>query len=202
MIRNKIKNLTDKVTLKVFTSLNNPQESEYMMNILDIYKKESNGMLKIEEYKLESNSELAIKYNIQRVPAILLMNNQAIEAIRYLAVPMSAEIQPFVQALMIITGAPNYYAFTIKQNLDKMKSLKIEVLIMDSCAYCPTILSICSQFALASEGKIKTIIIDIMAHPDIGEKYNVSTVPYLIINEEKKLNGIITAEALLKELLN
>jgi len=201
MIRDKIKKLTKPVTLKVFTSSNNPQESVYIMDTLDIYQKNSNGMLKIEEYNLESNSEFAKKYDIQRAPAILLMNNQGIEIIRYLAVPMAAEIQPFIQALMVFTGTPNYYEAIIKQSLSKMNPLVIQVLITDSCTYCPTILSICSQFALASEGKIRTVIIDIMAHPDIGEQYNVSTVPYLIINEKKKLKGTITAEELLKELL-
>ncbi|MFX0018851.1 MAG: thioredoxin family protein [Promethearchaeota archaeon] len=201
MIRNEIKKLTKPVTLKVFTSSNNLQESVYMMDTLDTYQKGSNGMLKIEEYKIETNSELAKKYDIQRVPAILLMNNQGLEIIRYLAVPMAAEIQPFVQALMVFTGTPNYYEAVIRQNLNKLDSIVIKVLITDSCAYCPTILSICSQYALASKGKIKTIIVDVMAHPDIGEKYNVSTVPFLIINEEKRLKGIITAEELLKELL-
>ena len=201
MIRNEIKKLIKPVTLKVFTSSNNLQESVYMMDTLDIYQKSSNGMLKIEEYNLETNSELAKKYDIQRVPAILLMNNQEIEIIRYLAVPMAAEIQPFVQTLMVFTGTPNYYEAIINQNLSKLDSIIIKVLITDSCAYCPTILSICSQFALASEGKIRTIIVDIMAHPDIAEQYNVSTVPYLIINEEKSLKGNITANELLKELL-
>ncbi|MFX0033776.1 MAG: thioredoxin family protein [Candidatus Hodarchaeota archaeon] len=201
MIREEIKKLNKPVTLKVFTSSKNLQESIYMMDTLDIYQKASNGMLKIDEYKLESNAEFVGEYDIQRGPAILLINNKGIEIIRYLAVPMAAEIEPFVQALMIFTGALNYYEVAIKQNLSKIDSLVIKLLITDSCVYCPTILSICSQFALASEGKIRTVIIDIMAHPDIGEDYNISTVPYLIINEEKKLNGIISAEELLKEIL-
>ncbi|MFX0148340.1 MAG: thioredoxin family protein [Candidatus Hodarchaeota archaeon] len=201
MIREEIKKLKKPLTLKVFTSSKNSQESVYMMDTLDIYQKASNGMLKIDEYKLESSPKFAGKYDIQQGPAILLINTQGIEIIRYLAVPMASEIGPFVQALMIFTGTSNYYETVIKQNLSKMDSNVIKVLITDSCVYCPTILSICSQFALASEGKIKTVIIDIMAHPDISEKYNISTVPYLIINEEKKLNGIISAEELLEELL-
>ncbi|MFX1496078.1 MAG: thioredoxin family protein [Promethearchaeota archaeon] len=202
MIRGEIKKLTKPVTLKLFTSSKNLQESVYMMDTMDTYQKGSNGMLKIEEYKLESNSEIVKKYDVQQAPAILLINNQGIEILRYLAVPMASEIEPFVQALMIFTGAPNYYEATIKQNLNKLDTIIIKVLITDSCVYCPNILSICSQFALASEGKIRTVIIDIIAHPDIGEQYNVSTVPFLIINEEKKLNGVISAEDLLKELLN
>ena len=202
IIRNEIKKLRKPVNLKVFTSIENLQESAYMMDMLDFYQKNSNGMLTIEEYNLESNFELAIKYNIKLEPTILLMNNQGIDIIHYLAVPIAAEIQPFVQALMIIAGAPNYYESVIKQYLNKINSIVIKVLITDSCSYCPTILSICSQFALASEGKIKTVVIDVLAHPDIAEKYNVSNVPYLVINEEKKLNGIITAEELLRELLS
>ncbi|MFX1234278.1 MAG: thioredoxin family protein [Promethearchaeota archaeon] len=202
MIREEIKKLNKPITLKVFTSTDNLQESVYMMDTLDIYVKGSDRLLRIEEYKLESNSEIAEEYDIQRGPAILLINDRGVEIIRYLAVPMAAEIEPFVQALMIFTGTPNYYEAAIKQNLSKFGSIIIKVLITDSCVYCPNILSICSQFALASEGKIKVIIIDIMAHPNIAEQYHVSTVPYLIINEEKKLNGIISAEDLLKELIN
>ena len=202
MIREEIKKLSKPVTLKIFTSSENLKESVKMVEILDIYQKASNGLLKIEEYRLEDNSILAKRYEIQQVPTILLTNPEDKLIIRYLAVPMAAKIQPFVQALMILTGSPNYYEKFIRENLDKINPTVIKVLITDYCAYCSTIVSICSQFALASGGKLQTSIIDIMTFPDIGEKYNIGTVPTLIINEDKKLIGDITAEELLIELIN
>jgi alkyl hydroperoxide reductase subunit AhpF len=202
MIREEIKKLNKPVTLKIFTSSENLQESVKMMEVMDIYQKASNEMLKIEEYKLETNSDLVKKYEIQQAPTILMTDAKDQVIIRYLAVPSAAKIQPFVQALMVLTGTPNYYENIIRENLNKINSTIIKVLITDYCAYCSTVISICSQFALASEGKLRTAIIDIMAYPDISEQYNVSTVPTLIINEDKKLIGDITAEELLNELVN
>ncbi len=202
MIQEEIAKLNKPITLKVFTSSKNLQESVKMLDVLDIYQKASNGLLKIEEKRLETNPNLVKKYEIQHVPVILMTNDLDQVVIRYLAVPTAAKIQPFVQALMVLTGTPNYYKNVIKENLNKIKPTVIKVLITDYCAYCSTMISICSQFALASEGKLQTDVIDIMAHPDISELYNVTTVPTLIINEDKKLIGDITAEELLYELIN
>jgi len=202
MIREEIKKLNKPVTLKIFTSSKSLQESVKMVEVMDIYQKASNEMLKIEEYKLETNSDLVKKYEIQQVPTILMINAKDQVIIRYLAVPTAAKIQPFVQALMVLTGTPNYYENVIRENLNKINPTVIKVLITDYCAYCSTVISICSQFALASEGKLRTVIIDIMAYPDISEQYNVTTVPTLIVNEDKKLIGDITAEELLYELIN
>ncbi len=202
MIREEIKKLNKSITLKIFTSSKNLQESVKMVEVMDIYQKASNEMLKIEEYKLETNSDLVKKYEIQQVPTILMINAKDQVIIRYLAVPTAAKIQPFVQALMVLTGTPNYYENVIRENLNKINPTVIKVLITDYCAYCSTVISICSQFALVSEGKLRTVIIDIMAYPDISEQYNVTTVPTLIVNEDKKLIGDITAEELLYELIN
>lgn len=202
MIREEIKKLTKPVTLMIITSSKNLQESAKMMEVMDIYQKASNGMLEIEEKKIETHSELVKKYEIQQAPAILMINAKDQAIIHYLAVPMAEKILPFIQALMLLTGTPNYYEKIIRENLNKINPTVINVLITGYCAYCSTIVSICSQFALASEGKIRTIIIDIMAHPDISDQYNVMTVPTLIVNEDQKLIGNITAEELLNELLN
>ena len=202
MIREEIKKLNKPVALKIFTSSKNLQESVKMMEVMDIYQKASNEMLKIEEYKLETNSNLVKKYEIQQAPTILMTDAKDQVIIRYLAVPSAAKIQPFVQALMVLTGTPNYYENVIRENLNKINPTDIKVLITDYCAYCSTVISICSQFALASESKLQAIIIDIMAHPDISEQYKVTTVPTLIVNEDKKLIGDITAEELLYELIN
>jgi alkyl hydroperoxide reductase subunit AhpF len=202
MIREETKNLMKPVVLKIFTTSNNIQESVKMLEVLDIYKKASNGLIKTEEFRFETNSDLTKKYDLHQAPAILLVNAEDQVIIRYLAVPSAAKIQPFVQTLMVYTGTQNYYEKVIKENYDNINPSVIKVLITDYCAYCSTIISICSLFTLASEGKLQTNIIDIITYPDIGEKYNVTTVPTVIINEDNILVGNITAEELLYEISN
>lgn len=202
MIREEIKKLKKPVLLKLFTSSDNLQESVYMTEILNIYQQSSNGMLIIEEHRFDTSSTLFKQYDINTAPVFLLVNEHGKELIRYLAVPMGSEIQPFIQTLLIFTGAPNYYETVIKENLNKIKPSTLQVMITEFCAYCPTILSICGQLALASEGKIRTIIIDIMTHSEIGEKYGISTVPYVVVNDNKPLVGNVKAEEIIKELLD
>lgn len=201
MIREEMKKLTKPVKLTVFVNKNrNPQNYEYTMSILKLYEENSEGMLEFEELEIGNNPDLEKKYKIERAPTILFIDNEGNELIRYLAAPQGSEIQPFIQALLILAGASNYYEATIKENLNKIASSTIKVLITNSCAYCPQMVSIASQFALASEGKIRAVIIDIMENSDIGKLYDTSSVPYTIINEKEPLVGCYGPNELLEAL--
>ncbi len=201
MIRDEMKKLTKPVKLYVFVDKNrNSQNYEYTMSILNLYEENSDGMLKFEELQIGNTTDLEKKYNIERAPSILFIDNEGNELIRYLAAPQGSEIQPFIQSLLIFAGASNYYEPTIKENLFKIVPSTIKVLITNSCAYCPQMVSIASLFALASEGKIRTVIIDIMENPDIRKLYDTTSVPYTIINEKEPLVGCYRPNELLKEL--
>ncbi|MFX1570755.1 MAG: thioredoxin family protein [Promethearchaeota archaeon] len=202
MIREGMKKLTAPVKLTIFTDKNgNSQNYEYTMSILDDYKKYSNGMLKFDECQIGSNPNLEKKYNIERVPTILFIDNNGHELIRYLAAPQGSEIQPFIQSILIFAGASNYYESAIQKNLDRINHSIIKLMITNSCAYCPQMVSIASQFALAAKGKIKVIIIDLLENPDIGNQYDTSSVPYTIINENEPLVGCYGPNEFLEELV-
>jgi thioredoxin reductase (NADPH) len=202
MIREEMKKLSKPIKLRVFIDKNKEtQNYDYTMSILRDYEKNSGGLLIIEEHQIEEDPDLEKKYNVQRVPTILFIDDNGNELIRYLSAPQGSEIKPFLQALLIFGGAPNYYKTAIKENLDKINPSTIKLMVTNSCAYCPQITSIVSQFALASEGKIKAIIIDIMENPDIGEKYDASSVPLTIINEKETLVGMYGPNEIINKLI-
>jgi thiol-disulfide isomerase/thioredoxin len=77
-------------------------------------------------------------------------------------------------------------------------------MITETCPYCPSVVSTVNQFALASEGKIRTVIIDIGANPDIGQYYDAAGVPYTVIQNSKTsktLVGMVGANDLLRALI-
>ncbi len=210
IIKREMAKLTKPVKLKVFTSKRTEADGSKIracmdcgqfMSLLRIYEKNSNGLLTIEELSIDDNPEFAKRYDIQRVPTILFINDDGKELIRYLAAPQGGEIQPFIQSLFTFAGAPNYYEATIKQNLDRIQPSIIKVMITETCPYCPSVVATASQFALASEGKIRTVIIDIMANPDIGQYYDASGVPYTVINDSKTLVGMVGAQEILRALI-
>ncbi len=210
IIKAEMAKLKKPVKLRVFTCKeklpNGSQIRECMdcgqfMALLRVYEENSNGMLTIEELCIDENPEFAKKYDITRVPTILFIDDQGREIIRYLAAPQGAEIQPFVQAIFAFAGAPNYYGATIRQNLDRIEPSTIKVMITETCPYCPQVAQIVNNFAIASGGKIRSIIIDIMANPDIGQYYDAAGVPYTIINDKKTLVGMVGAPEILRALI-
>ena len=210
IIKREMAKLTKPVKLKVFTSQRTEVDGRKIracmdcgqfMSLLRIYEENSNGMLTIEELSIDNNPEFAKRYDIQRVPTILFVDDDGRELIRYLAAPQGGEIQPFIQSLFTFAGAPNYYEATIKQNLDRIQPSTIKVMITEMCPYCPSVVATASQFALASEGKIKTVIVDIMANPDIGQYYDASGVPYTVINDKTTLVGMVGAQEMLRALI-
>ncbi|MFX0056668.1 MAG: thioredoxin family protein [Candidatus Hodarchaeota archaeon] len=210
IIKREMAKLTKPVKLKVFTSqsakpdgtkIRACMDCDQFMSLLRVYEENSNGLLTIEELSIDQNPEFAKKYDIQRVPTILFIDEQGNEYIRYLASPQGTEIQPFIQALFTFAGAPNYYEATIKQNLDRIPPSTIKVMITNTCPYCPQVATISNQFALASGGKIRSIIIDIMANPDIGQYYDAAGVPYTIINDKKTLVGMVGPNEIMRELI-
>ena len=210
IIKNEMGKLKKPVKLRVFTckeklsggsQIRECMDCGQFMGLLRIYEESSNGMLTIDESCIDEKPELAKKYDITRVPTILFIDDQGREIIRYLAAPQGAEIQPFVQALFAFAGAPNYYETTIKQNLNRIEPSTIKVMITETCPYCPQVAQIVNNFAIASNGKIRSVIIDIMANPDIGQYYDAAGVPYTIINDQKTLVGMVGAPEILRALI-
>lgn len=210
IIRREMVKLTKQVKLKVFTSqkalpdgtkIKACMDCGQFMALLRVYEENSNGMLKLEEMSIDDNPEFAKKYDIQRVPTILFIDEKGREYIRYLAAPQRGEIQPFVQSLFVFAGAPNYYEATINQNLDRIAPSTIKVIISETCPYCPSVVTIANQFAIAAKGKVRSVIIDINANPDIGQYYDAAGVPYTIINDQKTLVGMVGPNEILRALI-
>ncbi|UCC19490.1 MAG: thioredoxin family protein [Promethearchaeota archaeon] len=210
IIRREMTKLKKPVKLKVFTckekqppgsQIRECMDCNQFMALLRIYEENSNGMLSIEELCIDDNPEFAKSYDISRVPTILFIDENGREIIRYLAAPQGGEIQPFIQAIFAFAGAPNYYEATIKQNMDRIKPSTIKVMITETCPYCPQVCTIANNFAIASNGKIRTVIIDIIANPDIGQYYDTAGVPYTIINDQKTLVGMVGPNEILRALI-
>ncbi len=210
IIKQEMTKLKKPVKLKVFTSKHVEPDGRAVqacmdcgqfMSLLRIYEENSNGMLTIEELSIDENPRFARDHDIQRVPTILFLNDEGREIIRYLAAPQGPEIQPFIQALFAFAGAPNYYEATIRQNLDRIEPSTIKVMITNSCPYCPQMATIASLFAIASNGKIRAVIVDIAANIDIGQYYDAAGVPYTIVNDQKAISGLVGADVVLRSLI-
>lgn len=208
-IKRGMEKLKNEVSLKIFTDYKTKDDKtkvrtcmacEGTLNLMQTLAENSNGKLLIEEISTEENVEESEKYNVERVPTILFLDDQGNEVIRYTATPTGPELAPFIETLQYYSGVNSFYRDTIQANLKKMSKSDVKLFITLSCPYCPSVIPVLNLFALLSKGKIKSEIIDINLNPDIATKYNIQGVPHAMINEKEHIAGMFSPQDLLDKL--
>ncbi len=209
-IKREMAKLKDTVVLKLFTDFKTQEDGskvrkcmacEGTYELLKTLADYSNGKLIIEEISTEENEEEAIKFNVSRIPAILFVDENEKEIIRYLAHPTGSEFVPFLNSIQYFSGIRPYYADQIITHLKKIKKSNMKIFITPTCPYCPATVPVLTLFAIVSKGKITSEIIDVNLNPDIGRKYQVQGVPMTIINEKEIIQGMFSPQDLLDKLI-
>ena len=201
--------MKEKVVLKLFTDFKTKEDGTKIRNcmacegtyeLLKTLESVSNGKLEIEEISIEENKDEANKFNVTKIPAILFVNENDKEIIRYLAHPTGSEFVPFLNSIQYFSGVRPYYADQIITHLKKITKSKMKIFITPTCPYCPATVPVLTLFAIVSKGKISAEIIDVNLNPDLGMKYQVQGVPHTVINEKDHIYGMFTPQDLLDKL--
>jgi glutaredoxin-like protein len=209
-VKREMSKLKEEVVLKLFTDFKTQEDGtklrkcmacEGAYELLKTLEDVSKGKLKIEEISIEENEEEAKKFNITKIPAILFVDENNKEIIRYLAHPTGSEFVPFLNSIQYFSGVRPYYADQILTHLKKIERGNMKIFITPTCPYCPATVPVLTLFALVSKGKISAEVIDVNLNPDLGMKYNVQGVPMTVINEKEVIHGMFTPQDLLDKLV-
>ena len=208
-IKREMGKLKEKVVLKLFTDFKTQEDGKKLRKcmacegtyeLLKTLEELSNGKLLIEEISTEENEEEANKFNVTKIPAILFVDENDKEIIRYLANPTGSEFIPFLNSIQYFSGVRPYYADQIITHLKKISKSKIKIFITPTCPYCPATVPVLTLFAIVSKGKITAEVIDVNMNPDLGMKYQVQGVPHTVVNEKDHIYGMFNAQDLLDKL--
>ncbi|MFA7383498.1 MAG: FAD-dependent oxidoreductase [Desulfurivibrionaceae bacterium] len=147
--------------------------------------RELTGKVTLREYNLQH--ELAKEWGISRSPTLVF----APEAykIRWLGAPLGHEAQTFMEALSIIgyqEPGLSKEAMKVLAKLDSPRAVKI--FVSPTCPYCPLVAANGIRAAVARPDLITLEIIDILANPDLADKYAAQSVPQTFAND--KLVGL------------
>jgi len=209
IIKNEMSKLKDKVSIKIFTDYKINEEGKKTrrcmacntaLTILNSLAKNSNGKFEFVEISTEVDKDISEKYNIERIPTILFLDEKDNEIIRYSAIPDGNELVPFIRTLQYYSGKSPFYKDQVKTNLKNISKSKVKLFVTQTCPYCPQVLPIVTLFAIVSNGRISSEIIDINANPDVASEYKVSGVPHTVINEKENIYGMFNPQDLLEKL--
>lgn len=151
-------------------------------------------------YDFIADKERAIAYNIDKIPATLVMGEKDY-GIRFFGIPSGYEYASLIEAIIDVskgkTGLSQKTLDTLK-TVDK--NIHIQVFVTPTCPYCTLAVRLSHQFALVSPF-IRADMVESTEFPHLAQKYRVFSVPKTVINETKFIDGALPEETFLESVL-
>lgn len=160
-------------------------------------------MISLELYDLVKDAEMARQYNVERIPATILMqggNTAKDYGIRYLGIPSGYEFSSLIQDILLVGQRDSGLAQPTRQWLAELKTpVHLQVFVTPTCPYCPRAVILAHQFAMESDF-ITADMVEATEFPDMAIKYQVMGVPRTVINETIYQEGAVPESYLLAKL--
>ena len=123
--------------------------------------------------------------------------------VQFHAVPGGHEFNSFIIALYNAAGPGQMLDEEIKREIQKIqKKVSMKIMVSLSCTMCPELVMAAQRIALLNEN-ITAEMYDLAHFPDLKEKYQIMSVPCMIVNDEKVYfgkKGILELVSILKEI--
>lgn len=154
-----------------------------------------------EEKGFVKDSQLAKKLGVDKVPGIVLLDhNETDHGIRFFGPPAGYEINSFIKGIIEVSGTEEALPDSIEKRIKAVnKDVHIQVFVSTGCPHCPGAVSKAHKIALKNP-KIKADMVEGSVFPHIINRYNVSSVPKIVINDSREILGDVPLETILKEI--
>ncbi len=192
--------MKQEITLVLFTKEGECYTCEetkaYMQEIAALTNK-----IHLVEKKIETDLEDVKKYNIEMVPSVIFLNDKGLyEGVKFNGIPAGHEINSFVSAVLEVSGAGEEAPDELKAWLENIKMpVNIKVFITLGCPHCPGAVQKAHKLALLSPA-ITGEMIEAQTFMEISDKFNVSSVPKIVINDQYEFVGNQPLEVFLREI--
>lgn len=146
--------------------------------------------LSFETYDFVRDEEITRKYGVERIPAIVLLDKDGNDlGIKFYGLPGGYEINSFLGAIIELSGTREKIPDDILERIKKIdKDVHIQVFVSLGCPHCPSAVATAHRLAMENPG-IKGDMIDSSNFIHLSQKYNVTGVPKIVINEKHELTG-------------
>ncbi len=174
-VKKQFEKLIDPVKIVFYPSKKNKKLDEDIENLLE----RTTSLTDLITYEKILNDTECISS-----PCISVKNISFDPGIRFMGRIDGGEFKTFIETLVMVSR--NEYDLT-ERTLDMLEqidqNIDIKVFTTNSCGWCPPVILKSFSFALASK-YIKATAIDCYTFTELAVKYNVATVPKVVINEK------------------
>lgn len=153
------------------------------------------------ELHRESAGENIFVNEEKHIPSIdLYYTDGNYSGISFHGVPGGHEFNSFIIALYNIAGAGQAVTEKVLKKIENIKeNTNIKIMVSLSCTKCPDVVMAAQRIASLNRN-VQAEMFDLRHYPDIKEKYNIMSVPCMIVNDSKLIFGRKSMEEILEEL--
>lgn len=146
--------------------------------------------ISIDVYDLVKDSTYAEALGIVRAPSFALLDGDKKNlGIVFNGIPAGHEFSSFLTGLMEVGGAGEALPEAYKKRIDAIvKPVHIKVFVTLGCPHCSGAVAKAHKLALEND-HIFSEMIECGTFPEEADKYNVTGVPKIVINENNELMG-------------
>ncbi|WP_119072440.1 protein disulfide oxidoreductase [Aggregatilinea lenta] len=157
-------------------------------------------LVTVEVHDFQADSDFAASLNVDKIPAIAVLEGEKDYGIRFYGIPSGYEFTSFLEAILLVgTGTVELDQTTIAF-LDTLEEpLHLQVFVTPTCPYCPRAVTLAHNLAYASS-KITADMVEVTEFPHLGNRYQVMGVPRTVIGEEVYVEGAVPEQMLLDKL--
>ena len=193
------RSLKDDVRVLVFTQETECPFCKQARELVEEVASVSNK-IKAEVYDFVKDSERAREYQVDKVPAIVILGKKDY-GIRFYGLPYGYEFRPFTEGIINVSrGATDLSEETKKKLKSIKKPVHIQVFVTLTCPYCPIVTGLAHKFAMEND-LIRADIVDVGEFPHLGHKYSVRGVPKTVINEKTEFVGAVPEELFVEQVV-
>lgn len=184
-------NLPNKVKLVYFTQELECQYCRETHMLLEELRDLSNGNLLLEVYNFVNDKEMAEKYNIDKIPATIVMGEEKDYGIRYYGIPSGYEFSSLLEDIQLVAkGDPEVSEETRREIAKITQPLRLQVFVTPTCPYCPSAVVTAHKLAMLNENIVADMV-EATEFPHLSMKYQVQGVPRTMIGETAAIEGAL-----------
>lgn len=199
-VKELLSKMVDPVTVRLFVTNDLDEPSQVTQQLFDELK-ELNEKINLEVLPIDDHQDLALSYEYDKAPSFVILDKDLNDVrIRFKGVPLGYEINSLLTALLEVSNADNHLPKELEDRIKKLeKPANIKVFVTTACPHCPGAVQKAHQIAQLNENVVGEMV-EVQTFNEMAMKYNVSSVPKIVINDTEELVGNQPMEEFLRVL--
>jgi glutaredoxin-like protein len=181
--------MKDKISIVLFTKADDCESCEPTLQIISEVA-ELSEKIKVAVFDLDKDTTAVAKYNIEMAPSFVILDqNDDYKGVKFNGIPAGHEFNSFLSALVEMSGVESEVPADFIERVAKIdKPINIKVFVTMSCPHCPGAVQKAHKLAMMNKNIVGEMI-EAQTFYELSEKFNVSGVPKIVINDTLELVG-------------